>query len=515
VDSVFDSSVPALIGVSELASDIKSIHMNAIEVIYASDLKPYEPQLLKLPDDMKVLEEKLASQLKYASNETQKNVIAELQDQFKEYFAGINQALMLRKSGQKEMAAIDISANATVSMHQIQQALGTLIIEKQRAKQESLEKISASFKSNNAWLTVAVLVIAILLASAGSWIYHGIVSPLNNMKMAMHEIAETLDFTRRVPIKNNDEIGQSVMAFNKLVETLDSALSEMAGIIKRNEVASIEMLQSAGVLELISKNGNSASAEIDSATGQIIRLIGDVASNSEGAGELATRSGREATENGQTIRTAVDRVNDLTNSVGQAADRVFEMAKAGQNISIVVDEIKMIATQTNLLALNAAIEAARAGEAGRSFSVVADEVKKLAESVAASTESISSRIKEIQDTSASSSELMRQVISDMDLSMQMVKSAGAAMANIEDYADQVTGTVGTIKQLAVSGLESSGGIANQVKNIRALIDDANNAAARTKCSADSIRGISSHMARVVERFKLGAIPSLGLPSTTS
>ncbi len=507
VDAVFDSSVPALIGVSELESGIKSIQMNAVEVVYASDLGFHESQIQKLPDDMKALDAKLAEQLKYASSEPQKNVIVELQDQFKEYFASINQAVMLRKSGQKDMASADINANATVSLREIQQTLGTLIIEKQRAKQDALQKIAASFRNNIIGLTIAVSVILVLLVAAGTWIYRGIVNPINGMKLAMDEIAETLDFTRRVPIKSNDEIGQSVMAFNKLVETLHAALSEMAGIIKQNEVASLEMHQSAALLELIAENGHSASAEIDSATEQIINLIGDVASNSEGAGELTARSGKEAIENGHTIRSAVDRVHDLTHSVGQAADRVFEMAQAGQNISIVVDEIRLIATQTNLLALNAAIEAARAGEAGRSFSVVADEVRKLAESVAVSTESISSRIKEIQDTSASSSEFMRRVISDMELSMKMVKSAGSGMANIEHYADQVTGTVGTIKQLAVSGLESSGGIVNQVRNIRTLIDDAGKAAVHTKDAAESIRDISLQMANVVERFKLGHAPA--------
>lgn len=515
VNAVINRTVPAFQGVAEVESDIKSIQMTAITLVDAPDLKLYDQEMQRLPAAMKALQSKLNAQLQYSDSTTQKKLILEIQDQLKSYFEAVNQAISFSSRDQKDLAAADLSANASVMLQELQQSLATLIVEKERTKNASVAELNVVFKRNITSLAIAIVVVIACLTSLGLWLYRSIVNPLKTMEMTMNEIADTLDFTRRAPVVREDEIGKSIMAFNKLIGTLHSALSEIKSIIQRNEVASVEMHQSAVVLGGIAKQGHSASSEIHTAVEQIEDLIKNIAAGSEEAGILTVKSGREATENSQTIRTTVNRVLELTQSVGLAADRVFALAEAGNNISVVVDEIRKIADQTNLLALNAAIEAARAGEAGRGFAVVADEVRKLAEGVSASTQSISERIKEIQTTSAASTALMRQVVTDMDVSMKMTQSAGLAMSHIEEYAQKVIDTVGKIKHLAASSQTSSTGIVSQVDHIRTLIENANTAANGSKESADNIREISEEMARVVDRFKLGdAMTRPRLPSNS-
>lgn len=64
----------------------------------------------------------------------------------------------------------------------------------------------------------------------------------------------------------------------------------------------------------------------------------------------------------------------------------------------IIGSIQNITRQTNLLSLNASIEAARAGDAGRGFSVVASEVQLLSNSTKETTEHISERLTNMNDS---------------------------------------------------------------------------------------------------------------------
>ena len=196
-----------------------------------------------------------------------------------------------------------------------------------------------------------------------------------------------------------------------------------------------------------------------------------------------------------------------------AAGRVFSLADAGEKIAVIVAEIRQIADQTNLLALNAAIEAARAGESGRGFAVVADEVRKLSERVASATQSISVQTGEIQATSASATEMMQRVVDNMHSSMQMAHSAGGAMFEIEQSAQEVQGVVSKVGELVAAGQQASRQIVERASYIQSQMGSARDAAVHTRESADMIRGISQSMGRIVDRFRVGDAPAFASADT--
>ena len=206
------------------------------------------------------------------------------------------------------------------------------------------------------------------------------------------------------------------------------------------------------------------------------------------------------------IRETVERIDALAQRVEKAAGEVYALATAGKNIAVRVKEIREIADQTNLLALNAAIEAARAGESGRGFAVVADEVGKLAERVTTATVNITEQVRNIDTISGLSSELMRQVVSDIASNIELTRSAGTAMAAIEDSAQEVVSVVSQIGEQVHVGHASSQEIVAQVDSIDALMVKANATAANTRDFADTIRNMSSRMADIVNRFRIGDAP---------
>nr|WP_275983110.1 methyl-accepting chemotaxis protein [Propionivibrio soli] len=263
------------------------------------------------------------------------------------------------------------------------------------------------------------------------------------------------------------------------------------------------MHQSAVTLADIASSGSVSSKEIQTAVQQVQAQISQICLNTRQAGDLTEASGQQAVMNSQIIRDAVDRIHALAQGIESAADKVFALAAAGQNIGGQIKEIREIADQTNLLALNAAIEAARAGETGRGFAVVADEVRKLAERVTAATLSITKQVAEIDATSALSTDLMQRVIAEMQHNLELTRSAGSAMAEIESSTREVVSVVDEIGEQVSVGQASSEAIVLQVNCIDSVISEANVAAENTKDFADQIRALSNQMTGIINRFRIG------------
>lgn len=502
VDAILERTVPALEELSGLESAVKELQIKGMTFIYSTDSQLSEVLVGKIPDIQASIQNHLDAQLKYADNEKQKLIIDQLDELFTQYVASIHQSIKFKNDGLNDLAIADLESNAGSYQSEMLQTVSTLRVEKLRTNEAAVALFRKNNSDNLIVLSIAMSLALLMVIGCGVWLFRSTVLPAREMEVAMQNISATLDFTRRVPVRHADEIGNSIKSFNRLMDTLQDTLAVMLNVIKRNEVSSVEMHQSSVVLGHIATSGNHSAAEIHKVTLQIQEQIESISASTLEAGLMTKKSGLEAAENAQTIRTAVDQFQSLTNSVSEAASQVFALAKSSNNISLVVEEIRKIAEQTNLLALNAAIEAARAGEKGRGFAVVADEVRKLAGRSTALTNSISQQTESINQSSSSATEMMNKVIAEMNVTMSLADSAGAAMHTIEAYSQNVIVMVEKIKGLASNSQHSSREIVAQVGNVTELIQSSNIAANNTKQAADTICDISAQMSEVVTRFKI-------------
>lgn len=500
VRSLTESSLPGFLSAADLSIKLKDLHIILTSYVYAPDDTSASQLQEKLSIGEKGLEDDLNEQMRHAQSKAQQGLVQEAQESLKNYLSSINDVMAQRNNGQKAMTEAIYVGTAIQYQREFQGILDNLLIEKRRHKEESIMALEVGATETTRELSLVLALTLAILVASGVRLYRKIAQPLQTMESTMMEIAQSLDLTRRIPISRNDEIGKAITAFNSLLDHLQGSLSEMIQIIQSNEVASVEMHQSAVDLADIASNGDSASKEIHSAAMDIQSRIDHITKGMLEAGSLTTESGEKAIENGLMIRQTVEHILELTRSIGATSDNVFALVRAGNKIGHLVAEIRQIAEQTNLLALNAAIEASRAGDSGRGFAVVAAEVRKLAERVSVATESAAEQVYEIESTSSTAANLMKHFVTDMEKSMGLAKSAGSAMNEIEESASKVIGVVNKIEHLVGVGQTSSRNIVNQVGTIQALMGNTNSAAIHTRNSANVLRNFSGRMTKIVDRF---------------
>ena len=191
----------------------------------------------------------------------------------------------------------------------------------------------------------------------------------------------------------------------------------------------------------------------------------------------------EMTETMRVVRNATERADTTRRCVDT-------MAGLAQDVSATVGLIGDIARQTRMLALNATIEAARAGEAGKGFAVVAGEVKALAHQTATATETITTRIDSMRDTTAASVDALRDLvdtIAQVDAASQRI---AVAVQQQEGLAREVNGSL-TQMHDAVFSLS---------REIREAAQIAANSGMLSELVLDTANEVDTHMHQLRDRL---------------
>ncbi|MDP4143020.1 MAG: methyl-accepting chemotaxis protein [Bacillota bacterium] len=353
------------------------------------------------------------------------------------------------------------------------------------------------------------LLICIIIVTAVNIFLGGIIlmmflkkklKPLSEIEKCVSDVAVG-DLTSRANIKSEDEIGIMGIKVNKMVDEIQTMVSDIISFAaKVSNKAAILDCSTGDVLE----NFNNINKTMEEISVSIVdtAMQTDTSKNSvEELSEDITKIKKESfeiiegLEKSKLVNTQISStLNDLeyqnkqnVDSSQQARESMNKLLLKSKEIQNIVSTIEAIAEQTNLLALNAAIEAARAGELGRGFSVVADEVRKLSEETSKSTGEVSNLINDLStliDTTCSCVESSSDSASRQSKSISETKATLDYVADfIDDMSNKVKCSIEDIdkvyikKDEVISSITSvasvSGAISTGTEEVVATVNDVN------------------------------------------
>jgi len=352
------------------------------------------------------------------------------------------------------------------------------------------------------WLALGTMVLAAILSvGVGVVLTRAIAPPILAATMALERVAAK-DLTVSVEVSSQDEIGRLSTALNTTVAAIRRAFQSVAQDAEMLSTASVEL--STRSTET-SNNTNIQTGKINqiaAAAQEMTATIGEISLNAASAVSASQESAETASQGGVVMQAAATTMEQIAAATGSVEEKMNSLSHRSEEIGKVVNVIQEISEQTNLLALNAAIEAARAGEHGRGFAVVAGEVRRLAERTKGATEEIAGTIRNIQDETRQTLEVMTHSRGAVKTGISDTASARHSLTAIIDSSKQVEGQIQMIATAASEQTAASGEISESANQISHLATENSHAAKETAAACKSLSKLAGDLDDIIRQFRI-------------
>jgi methyl-accepting chemotaxis protein len=362
---------------------------------------------------------------------------------------------------------------------------------------------SAQSYQSSLWGIGGCTLLGLLVLGLWGWsVYRHVVKPLAGVRDLVTKVESEKDFRTQATVSSQDEVGQVLDAFNRLLKAMRGAIHDMGESATDVSQTAHALRESSEALSKRVTTQSEAASNIASAMEEMTVSVSVVAGQAKDAKEASLQAGEMADNGAEVISHAAHEIDCIAEAVNRCSSLMNELEGHSQRINSVVSVIREVADQTNLLALNAAIEAARAGEQGRGFAVVADEVRKLAERTSLSTREIAETVGNIQSGTRLVKTSMEDAVASVERGVVRARDASDAIRQVNTHANQSTQQVTEISGAISEQSAALTEIAKQIEVIAQMAAENNNTAETSVNDANELNTVADRLKQTASQYRI-------------
>jgi methyl-accepting chemotaxis protein len=359
-----------------------------------------------------------------------------------------------------------------------------------------------SARTSEIILVLGMVISAVAGIGLGYSVISGVARSTGDMNDAMSRTAADGDLTRHVPVHGTDEVAQSAMAYNSLLDSFRTVISHVHNSSQSVIITAEELSSTSSQITSGSRSQSEAAASTAAAVEEMTVSITSVSENTNEVRKLSEQSLDKTRAGNRSTGEMIKDVSQIETTVNLIASSVNEFITSARTIASMTQQVKDIADQTNLLALNAAIEAARAGEQGRGFAVVADEVRKLAEKSAQSAGEIDRITQSLEQQSTSVEKSVQDGLLSLQSTQRHVDEVSAVLEQAGAAVEQSTSGVNDIAAAVSEQSLASNEIARHVESIAQMAEENHAAIAQSEHGIVQLGALARDLQDAVAKFKV-------------